>query len=55
MLLCLIIVLPCPCLSKHLMDEVMCILGLVFGVVAGLITAAFSFILTLNTPVYQVL
>ena len=27
--------------------------GLVFGVFAGLITAAFSFILSLNSPVYR--
>ena len=30
------------------------VLGLVFGVFAGLITAAFSFILSLSSPVYQV-
>ena len=32
----------------------MYILGLVFGVFAGLITAAFSFILSLSLPVYLV-
>ena len=32
----------------------MYILGLVFGVFAGLITAAFSFILSLSSPVYLV-
>ena len=30
------------------------ILGLVLGVFAGLITATFSFMLSLNSPVYQV-
>ena len=36
------------------MIEVMYILGLVFGVFAGLITVAFSFILSLNSPVHRV-
>ena len=36
------------------MIKVMYILGLVFGVFAGLITAAFSFIPSLNSPVYLV-
>ena len=33
---------------------VMYILGLMFDVFAGLITAAFSFMLSLNSSVYQV-
>ena len=56
-LLCLSVLLCCfAFLSKYLMDDwVMYILGLVFGVLAGLITAAFSFIPSLNSPVYLVL
>ena len=36
------------------MIKLMYILGLVFGVFAGLITAAFSFIPSLSSPVYRV-
>ena len=36
------------------MIKVMYILGMVFGVFAGLITAAFSFIPSLSSPVYLV-
>ena len=37
---------------KHI--KVIYILGLVFGVFGGVITAAFSFMLSLNSPVRQV-
>ena len=36
------------------MIKVMYILGLVFGAFAGSITAALSFVLSLNSPLYQV-
>ena len=39
------------CMYIHV---VMYILGLVFGVFAGLVAAAFSFIPSLNSPVYLV-
>ena len=49
-LCCFVFLLYCvalPCLCTY-------ILGFVFGVFVGLITAAFSFMLSLSPPVYQV-
>ena len=55
MLLCFSVVLPyLAFLSISWMIKVMYILGLVLGILAGLITTAFSFMIILSSPVYQV-